>query len=84
MCRSVTRKPLFVDLNAVAPETVLGFDAKLRAAGIDLVDGGILGGPPKEGMLLFYFILYYLFFVAPNREQVRKKYCNHKIAVILL
>jgi hypothetical protein len=25
-----------------------------------------------------------LFFIAPNREQVRKKYCNRKIAVIIL
>jgi len=41
--------PLFVELNAIAPETVQGFAHKMQKVGIDLVDGSIIGGPPKVG-----------------------------------
>lgn len=42
-------RPLLVDLNAVAPETVTGAEESARAAGFDLVDGSISGGPPRPG-----------------------------------
>ncbi len=49
MChRKEARKPLFVDLNAIAPETVQHFANKLNSEGIDIVDGGVLGGPAKN------------------------------------
>lgn len=41
------KKPIFVDLNALAPNTVKDFDVKLAQAGLDLVDGCILGPPPQ-------------------------------------
>lgn len=36
---------LFVDANAIAPERMTRIGAMLAAAGIDSVDGGIIGGP---------------------------------------
>ena len=40
-------RPLFVDLNAIAPATAAAIAAALRARGIDMIDGGIIGGPPR-------------------------------------
>lgn len=36
---------LFVDANAIAPERALGIGRRLAAAGIGVVDGGVIGGP---------------------------------------
>jgi 3-hydroxyisobutyrate dehydrogenase-like beta-hydroxyacid dehydrogenase len=38
---------LFVDCNAVAPQTALEIDTIIRAAGGDCVDAGIIGPPPR-------------------------------------
>ena len=43
---SATRKPIYVDCNAINPETVLIIDGILRDTGALLVDGGIIGPPP--------------------------------------
>ncbi len=40
---------LFVDCNAVAPQTVRDVGAVLTEAGARFVDAGIIGGPPKPG-----------------------------------
>jgi 3-hydroxyisobutyrate dehydrogenase-like beta-hydroxyacid dehydrogenase len=39
---------LFVDANAVAPATVRALGETVGAAGADLVDGGIIGPPPRK------------------------------------
>lgn len=41
-------RPLVSDWNAVAPATVRAIEETLGAAGLDLVDGSISGGPPRE------------------------------------
>jgi L-threonate 2-dehydrogenase len=41
--------PLFVECNAIAPQTVRAIDARLVAAGVRFVDAGIIGGPPRPG-----------------------------------
>ena len=41
--------PLYVDCNAVAPETVRKIGDVITAAGVRFVDAGIIGGPPREG-----------------------------------
>ena len=43
------RKPLYVDCNAVNPDTAARIAAIIRNAGMNYVDGGIIGGPPKRG-----------------------------------
>jgi 3-hydroxyisobutyrate dehydrogenase-like beta-hydroxyacid dehydrogenase len=42
-------RPLLVDLNAVSPDTVRGLADRAAAAGFDLVDGAVSGGPPEPG-----------------------------------
>ncbi len=40
-------KPVFVDCNAIAPQTAHEVDAIIRDAGGSFVDAGILGSPPR-------------------------------------
>jgi 3-hydroxyisobutyrate dehydrogenase-like beta-hydroxyacid dehydrogenase len=40
------KKPIYVDLNAVSPETVKRIAEVVSASGARIVDGGIIGGPP--------------------------------------
>ncbi|HEY0183555.1 MAG TPA: DUF1932 domain-containing protein [Rhodopila sp.] len=41
------RKPVYVDCNAVSPETVLRIGRVVRESGASFVDGGIIGPPPE-------------------------------------
>jgi putative dehydrogenase len=43
------RKPVFVDCNAVSPETVRQIAAVVAGAGASFVDASIIGLPPKPG-----------------------------------
>jgi putative dehydrogenase len=42
-------KPVYVDCNAVSPETARWIGRVLADTGAPYVDGGIIGGPPREG-----------------------------------
>lgn len=42
-------KPLYVDCNAVSPDTMQAVAAIIAATGAFVVDAGIIGGPPKPG-----------------------------------
>lgn len=44
--RNAGRKPVYVDCNAVSPDTVLRIERVVREAGAGFVDGGIIGPPP--------------------------------------
>jgi L-threonate 2-dehydrogenase len=41
------RKPIYVDLNAVAPETAVAIGDVVTTSGAHYVDGGIIGAPPS-------------------------------------
>jgi 3-hydroxyisobutyrate dehydrogenase-like beta-hydroxyacid dehydrogenase len=41
--------PVYADLNAIAPSTVRAIEGIVRESGAEFVDGGIIGGPPREG-----------------------------------
>jgi L-threonate 2-dehydrogenase len=45
--RVAERKPIYIDCNAVSPDTVLQIDHVVREAGATFVDGGIIGPPPE-------------------------------------
>lgn len=47
--RSANRKPLYVDCNAVSPETVGRIATILTDTGCAFADAGIIGAPPKAG-----------------------------------
>jgi putative dehydrogenase len=46
---TVARKPVFVDCNAVSPETVREIGAVIAATGAPFVDASIIGLPPQPG-----------------------------------
>lgn len=46
---SQARKPLFVDANALNPASKKRLAARLAEAGIDMIDGAIIGPPPTGG-----------------------------------
>lgn len=45
--RAAVRKPVYVDCNAVSPETVLRIARVIQETGTEFVDGGIIGPPPE-------------------------------------
>ena len=45
--RAVNDRTVYVDCNAIAPQTVTAIAAPFEAAGIAFVDAGIVGGPPS-------------------------------------
>jgi putative dehydrogenase len=44
--RAAEHRPIYVDCNAVSPDTVLRIDRVVRETGAAFVDGGIIGPPP--------------------------------------
>jgi 3-hydroxyisobutyrate dehydrogenase-like beta-hydroxyacid dehydrogenase len=46
---ALAKKPVYVDCNAVSPQTVERIAAIVAPTGADFVDAGIIGGPPREG-----------------------------------
>ena len=45
---------IYVDANAVSPDTARAVAESVRAAGADYVDGGLIGPPPDRGTTHFY------------------------------
>ena len=43
------KKPIYVDCNAVSPQTVEAIARIVQPTGTSFVDAGIIGGPPKPG-----------------------------------
>lgn len=46
---AANRKPVYVDCNAVSPDTVKAIAKVIDATGCAFIDAGIIGGPPKAG-----------------------------------
>jgi 3-hydroxyisobutyrate dehydrogenase-like beta-hydroxyacid dehydrogenase len=47
--RTATKKPIYVDCNALDPATVVRISRVVQETGATFVDGGIIGGPPRPG-----------------------------------
>src|SRR5262249_57445537 len=47
--QSLPVKPVYVDCNAVSPQTAERVAAIVEPTGTAFVDGGIIGGPPRDG-----------------------------------
>jgi L-threonate 2-dehydrogenase len=43
------RKPVYIDCNAVSPQTAIRIGEIIGRTGADFVDAGIIGGPPRPG-----------------------------------
>ncbi len=48
--------PVYVDMNAVAPETARGMQAVIEDAGAVYIDGGIVGSPPGGELPTRFFV----------------------------
>ena len=46
---AASKKPVFIDCNAVSPVTVEAIAAAIAPTGAPFIDAGIIGGPPKPG-----------------------------------
>ena len=46
--QALDRKPVYVDCNAVSPQTAIRIGEIITPTGADFVDGGIIGGPPRD------------------------------------
>jgi 3-hydroxyisobutyrate dehydrogenase-like beta-hydroxyacid dehydrogenase len=46
---ALAEKPVYVDCNALSPQTVQKVAAIIAPTGADFVDAGIIGGPPRPG-----------------------------------
>jgi len=47
--KALDRKPVYVDCNAVSPQTAIRIGEIIAPTGAVFVDGGIIGGPPRPG-----------------------------------
>ena len=46
---ALDKKPVYIDCNAVSPQTALQIGENIAPTGADFVDAGIIGGPPRPG-----------------------------------
>ena len=46
---ALAKKPIYVDCNAISPESATRVAAIIEPTGARFVDGGIIGGPPRPG-----------------------------------
>ena len=46
---ALDKKPIYVDCNAISPQTAQQVGAIVEQSGATFVDGGIIGGPPRPG-----------------------------------
>jgi putative dehydrogenase len=46
---ALDRKPVYIDCNAVSPQTAIRIGEVITPTGAHFVDGGIIGGPPRPG-----------------------------------
>jgi L-threonate 2-dehydrogenase len=47
--KALDRKPVYVDCNAVSPQTAIRIGEIVSPTAADFVDAGIIGGPPRPG-----------------------------------
>jgi 3-hydroxyisobutyrate dehydrogenase-like beta-hydroxyacid dehydrogenase len=47
--KTLDRKPVYVDCNAISPQSAIRIGEIIAPTGADFVDGGIIGGPPRPG-----------------------------------
>jgi 3-hydroxyisobutyrate dehydrogenase-like beta-hydroxyacid dehydrogenase len=46
---ALSKKPIYIDCNAISPQTAARVAAIIEPTGAKFVDGGIIGGPPRPG-----------------------------------
>jgi 3-hydroxyisobutyrate dehydrogenase-like beta-hydroxyacid dehydrogenase len=68
---------LYMDLNAIAPQRALGLAEAMAAAGADLVDGGLIGGPAWQPGTVLYL-------AGPAAERAAACFAGSPLETIVL
>lgn len=68
-CLATGRKIVFVDCNAVAPQTMSEITAIMSAAGCTTIDAGIIGPPPRGTAKQRFYVS------GPNAEIMNRIHC---------
>jgi len=55
-CRTTSTSPLYVDCNAVAPQTSIDIGHTITDAGAKFIDGSIIGMPPQNGKRIRLYV----------------------------
>ena len=55
-CKATNRKIVFVECNAIAPQTMHDITAIMQAVGCTVVDAGIIGPPPRNGAKQRFYV----------------------------
>lgn len=55
-CKATGRKIIFVDCNAVAPQTMTEITSIMTAVGCTTIDAGIVGPPPRQGAKQRFYV----------------------------
>ncbi len=55
-CKATQRKIVFVECNAIAPDTMHEITGILQAVGCTVVDAGIIGPPPRNGAKQRFYV----------------------------
>ena len=55
-CKATNRKIVFVECNAIAPQTMHEITAIMQAAGCTVVDAGIIGPPPRNNAKQRFYV----------------------------
>jgi 3-hydroxyisobutyrate dehydrogenase-like beta-hydroxyacid dehydrogenase len=54
--KSQSKKPIFIDCNAIAPDTMREIDALMKGAGSRCLDGGLIGPPPRGAAKVHLYV----------------------------
>ena len=68
-CKATGRKIVFVDCNAVAPQTMTEIVDIMAAVGCTVIDAGIIGPPPRNGAKQRFYVS------GPNAEWMNRINC---------
>jgi 3-hydroxyisobutyrate dehydrogenase-like beta-hydroxyacid dehydrogenase len=75
-CKATNRKILFVECNAVAPNTMKEITGIMEGAGCTVVDAGIIGPPPRKGAKQRFYVS------GPNAHLMQRINCPQIIVKV--
>lgn len=80
-CKATQRKIVFVECNAIAPNTMHEITALMQDAGCTVVDAGIIGPPPRNGAKQRFYVSgpHAQLMQRINSEQIQVRVAGEKI-----
>lgn len=80
-CKATNRKIVFVECNAIAPNTMHEITGIMQGAGCTVVDAGIIGPPPRNGAKQRFYVSgpHAQLMQRINSEQIQVRVAGEKI-----